>query len=178
MTHHTTYTFPEGDLHVTVLPAKTGEENWGGERVRPVYSRLAVSSSADEDEPGFLKIRGRYYRVGSRRIRSLDQQVSRLGRWRWDSPLLRRWEYTNAEGKELGSGTAADRRLDLMVEEAADRFEAQYPYWRRNSERLELEDNLRSTEAHRGQVCDELRKTDAKIIDLQARIAAYAEVAS
>ncbi|MER6314595.1 hypothetical protein ABT237_12605 [Streptomyces sp. NPDC001581] len=177
MTHHATYTFPEGDLHVTVIPAKTGEEYWGRERVRPVYSRLAISSSTDEDEPSFLKIRGRYYRVGARRIRSLDQQVSRLGRWRWDSPSLRRWQYTNAEDKELGSGTATDRHLDLMVEEAADRFEAQYPHWRRISERLELEDNLRSAEGHRGQVCDELRKADAKIIDLHARIAEYAQAA-
>ncbi|MCJ0870283.1 hypothetical protein [Streptomyces sp. AP-93] len=175
MTHHATYAFPEGDLHVTVLPAKTAEETWGSERVRPVYSRLAISSSTDEDEPGFLKIRGRYYRVGSRRIRSLDQQVSRLGRWRWDSPRCSSGQYTNAEGKELGSSTAADRRLDQMVEEAADRFEAQHPHWRRISERLELEDDLRNAEAHRGQVCDELRKADAKITDLHARIAAYAE---
>ncbi|MFI5763871.1 hypothetical protein ACIA8F_23395 [Streptomyces sp. NPDC051563] len=174
MNHHATFTFPEGDLNVTALPAKTAEENWGGTRKHVVYSRLAISSSTDEEQPGFLKIRGRYYRVGARRIRSLDEQVSRLGRWRWDN-ALHRWEYTNQVEKEVGWDTSAARRLGQMVDEAADRFEAEYPHWRRISERLELEARLRNAEAHRGQVCDELRKADTKITDLHARIAAYAE---
>ncbi|MFJ3907493.1 hypothetical protein [Streptomyces vinaceus] len=174
MTHGATYTFPEGDLHVTVLAAKTAEENWGGARKHVAYSRLAISSSANEEEPGFLKIRGRHYRVGARRIRSVDEQVSRLGRWRWDN-ALHRWEYTNQADREVGWDTSAARRLGQIVDEAADRFEAQYPHWRRTSERLELEAHLRNAEARRGQVCDELRKADAEIIHLHARIAAYAE---
>ncbi|MFF3017088.1 hypothetical protein [Streptomyces sp. NPDC057939] len=177
MTHHATYAFPEGDLHVTVLPAETKEERWGDERVRLVRSRLAISSSADEDEPGFLKIRGRRYRVASRRIRSLEQELGTSGRWRWQSPVLLDGEYTNAEGKVVGAETAADRRLDLMVAEAADRYEAEHPHWRRISERLELESDLRSAEQHREHVCGELRAADAKIIDLFVRIAAYAEAA-
>ncbi|GGU41652.1 hypothetical protein GCM10010211_00810 [Streptomyces albospinus] len=172
--NHATYAFPEGDLHVTVLPAATQDEYVGGGREKIPYSRLAISSSTDENgEPGFVKIRGRRYRVAARRKRLPDAFVATQGRWRWDN-ALRRWEYTNEKDQEVGWDTAAARRLGQMVEEAAERFEAEYPDWRWISERLELEGDLRNAEAQRGRICDELRKADAQISHLHTRIAAYA----
>ncbi|MFJ7202123.1 hypothetical protein ACIQWR_01110 [Streptomyces sp. NPDC098789] len=174
MNHDATYEFPEGKLYITIIKAQAKEENWGDARGKHLFGRLAVSSSTDEDnEPGFLKIRGREYRLGARRIRNPERHSAHLGRWRWDNPTVR-WECTNREGKEVGWNTAASGRLSEMVGEAADRFEAEHPEWRRTSERLELENELRNTEVARAGVCDALRKTDAKIIDLHARIAAYA----
>ncbi|MCC2278916.1 hypothetical protein LKL35_26320 [Streptomyces sp. ET3-23] len=170
--------FPEGELYVTIIAARTKSEIWGGESVLLPEPRLAISSSLDEkDAPGFVKIRGRKYRVASRRTRAHARREEYLRSaacsvWSWESPLRRR-EFTNENDQEIGEPTAARRRLRQMVEDAATRFEADHPDWRLISERLELEGELGAAEVAVATVRDELRKAEARVTDLTARIATY-----
>ncbi|WP_236246494.1 hypothetical protein [Streptomyces sp. CC210A] len=180
MTPDATYAFPEGDLHVTIAAAKLKEAYWGDRWEARPYARLAISSSLDESEPGYVKIRGRKYRVASRRARVharteavLREDSDNPDLWRWESPL-RRSEFMNEQNREIGESTAARSRLSQMVNEAAMRFEADHPDWQLVSERLELEGELGGAEALVGEARNELRKAEARVADLRDRIAAYA----
>lgn len=180
MTPDATYAFPEGDLYVTIVAAKSKEAHWGDRWESRPYARLAISSSIDEKtEPGYVKIRGRKYRVASRRTRiHAKEEAARRTEdadpdlWMWETPL-RRWEFTNELGREVGESTAAQKRLRQMVNEAATRFEADHPDWQRVSERLELEGRLRAAEAIVCEAQEGLRKAEARVADLHTKIAAY-----
>ncbi|MEV0437759.1 hypothetical protein AB0I84_00920 [Streptomyces spectabilis] len=179
MGHDATYTFPEGDLHVTVIAAKSQSAYWADDWESRPHARLAISSSLDEYEPGYVKIRGRKYRVASRRARvharteaALREDSDNPDLWRWESPLWC-YEFMNEQNREIGESTAARFRLRQMVNEAAMRFEAAHPDWQLISERLELEGELGAAEAAVATVRDELRKAEARVTDLTARIAAY-----
>ncbi|MFE7479998.1 hypothetical protein [Streptomyces sp. NPDC057552] len=146
MTYDAECTFPEGTLYVTILPAVTKHERWGDREMTLPEGRLGISSSCHEDYPGFVKIRGRRYRVASRRGRAHAARESLLrcddpdaSLWTYQSPLHRRWEFTNGLDQEVSRESVARGRLDAMVREAADRFEVECPEWVRISERLELE---------------------------------------
>ncbi|PCG86382.1 hypothetical protein CIB93_09120 [Streptomyces sp. WZ.A104] len=180
MSHDATYPFPEGDLHVTIIAAKSRSAYWGDQwQVRP-EARLAISSSLDEKgEPGYVKIRGRKYRVASRRSRvhALTEAAMRENSndpdlWQRETPL-RRQEFANELDRGVGESTAARTRLNQMVTEAAIRFEADHPDWRLVSERLELEGELDGAEAVVSGARDALRKAEARAADLRARIASY-----
>ncbi|MEU3050156.1 hypothetical protein ABZ705_27230 [Streptomyces sp. NPDC006984] len=179
MRHSATYTFPEGDLHVTVIAAKSQGAYWADDWETRPLARLAISSSLDEYEPGYVKIRGRKYRVASRRARVharteaiLREDSDNPDLWRWESPLWR-CEFMNEQNREVGESTAARFRLRQMVNEAAMRFEADHPDWQLVSERLELEGELGGAEALVGEARDALRKAEARVADLSARIASY-----
>ncbi|MFF4701072.1 hypothetical protein [Streptomyces chattanoogensis] len=179
MNYDATYAFPEGDLYVTILPAVTKQERWGDQDLTLPEARLGISSSRDENhEPGYVKIRGRAYRVASRRERAHVRREALLRRndpdaslWTYQSPL-RRWEFTNDRDQELSHGTAARERLSAMVREAADRFEAEHPGWKLISERLELEDDLRSAEVGVAIARDDLAKAEARVAYVADRLAA------
>ncbi|MFF7021430.1 hypothetical protein ACFY97_10485 [Streptomyces klenkii] len=179
MNHDATYGFPEGDLYVTILPAVTKHERWGYQDLTLPEARLGISSSRDEkDEPGFVKIRGRSYRVASRRERAHVRREALLRRndrdaslWIYQSPL-RRYEFTNDRDQELNHGTVARERLKAMVSEAADRFEAEHPGWQLISERLELEADLRNAEVGVATARDGLAKAEARVAYVAARLTA------
>ncbi|OII68297.1 hypothetical protein [Streptomyces sp. CC77] len=179
MNHDATYEFPEGELYVTILPAVTKHERWGDQDLALPEGRLGISSSRDEnDEPGFVKIRGRRYRIASRRERAHVRREGLLRRndsdaslWIYQSPL-RRWEFTNDRDQELSHGTAARERLNRMVREAADRFEAEHPGWQLISERLELEGLLSNAKVGVATAREDLAKAEAHVTRLAARLSA------
>ncbi|MGW2863111.1 hypothetical protein [Streptomyces sp. NPDC001205] len=181
MNYDATYTFPEGDLYVTILPAVTKQERWGYQDLKLPEARLGISSSRDEEhEPGFVKIRGRSYRVASRRERAHVRREALFRRndpaaslWTYQSPL-RSWEFTNDRDQELSHGTVARERLKAMVVEAADRFEAENPGWQLTSERLELEGDLRNAEVGVATARDRLAKAEAHVAYVASRLAALA----
>jgi hypothetical protein len=180
MTYDAKYTFPEGELYVSIIPAVTKHETWGYQAVSLPESRLAISSSLHEnDAPGYVTIRGRAYRVASRRTRVHARREEWLREqgysvWKYESPL-RRWEFANDRDAEIGESTAARKRLCEMVEEAATRFEAEHPNWNRISERLELEGMLRSAECTVATARQNLTKAEVGVANLVARIADYTD---
>ncbi|GAA0946035.1 hypothetical protein [Actinocorallia libanotica] len=137
-----TFEVPEGTVNVVILAAtlEQGHSREKGARIEITTDTFGESGR----EPGFLKIRGRRYRLKQR----FQFATSRWG----DGPYWRTEHdgyntgYWNDKGQPVGYETAARTRLYAIELEIREQFEADQPEWQAVSTVLGLRDELHGEE--------------------------------
>lgn len=137
------YEFREGTLYVALYAAELKlEGRWMQEKVVSIPA-LAISSHPEfkyRTGPGAIKIRGRLYQVHTGR-RATERHTSRDGRvrtWTGDHRMSYN-QFINDNDLPVGWDSATSKRLDVMVDEACERFAVDVPDWQSLSVRLAVE---------------------------------------
>lgn len=172
-------TFPheraEGTVYVTVLPADT-------DNPREQVARARVQVHTDPDptsgEPhGFVKIRGRSYRIDKSFQRFPDDAGPDLdGNERVWSPEPSngyREGFRNDDLVRIGRDTRAHDRLEVIVAEVLAMFDQSQPGWQRESVRQALLAVRRGHEDDAERARKSLEEAMSAMADIDAKLAAF-----
>lgn len=169
------YDFKGGTLYVQVHAAELSLQGpWRDQQVE-AKPALLISSNPEcrYRSPESVKIRGREYRVHTGRtpVGAHERRDGRVTAWTAHSGLSYR-AYLNDNDVPVSWDTATARQLDAMVDEACDRFAADFPEWQELSIRLAVESLRDRAESE----ASTLRESLAKVTAKRDRLAAALEL--